>query len=89
MGHMAHDGNESVVVIGVQRQDVFTDSDTAYIFNGGTLNAFDPQYVSVPRLAEPAPNAAKWSARGRWHPMLARAPGRGLGLAASLIERLD
>jgi len=35
------------MLVGVQRQDVFTDSDTAYIFNGGTLNAFDPQYRNV------------------------------------------
>lgn len=38
---------EHELLAGVQYQDVFTDSDTAYIFNGGTLNAFDPQYDNV------------------------------------------
>ena len=38
---------EHELLAGVQYQDVFTDSDTAYIFNGGVLNAFDPQYQNV------------------------------------------
>ena len=43
---------EHELLVGVQRQDVFTDSDTAYIFNGGTLNAFDPQYQDVLSVEE-------------------------------------
>ena len=38
---------EHELLAGVQYQDVFTDSDTAYIVNGDVLNAFDPQYQNV------------------------------------------
>ena len=40
------------LLAGVQAQDVFTDSDTAYVFNGGTLNVFDPQYQNVPSVEQ-------------------------------------
>jgi len=40
------------LLAGVQVQDVFTDSDTAYVFNAGTLNAFDPQYQNVPSVEQ-------------------------------------
>ena len=40
------------VLAGVQYQDVLTDSDTAYLYAYGTLNAFDPQYTNVPSVAE-------------------------------------
>ena len=43
---------EHELLAGVQYQDVLTDSDTAYIFNGGTLNAFDPQYDNVLTVEE-------------------------------------
>ena len=40
------------LLAGVQAQDVFTDSDMAYVFNGGTLNVFDPQYQNVPSVEQ-------------------------------------
>jgi len=40
------------VLVGVQAQDVFTDSDTAYAFALGTLNVFDPQYQNVPSVEQ-------------------------------------
>ncbi|MAM39991.1 MAG: TonB-dependent siderophore receptor [Erythrobacter sp.] len=43
---------EHELLAGVQYQDVFTDSDTAYLADLGTLNAFDPQYAGVPSVAE-------------------------------------
>ncbi|MFK4004077.1 TonB-dependent siderophore receptor [Qipengyuania sp. NPDC077563] len=43
---------EHELLAGVQYQDVFTDSDTAYLADLGTLNAFDPQYAGVPTVAE-------------------------------------
>ncbi|MBB3032440.1 TonB-dependent siderophore receptor [Alteriqipengyuania lutimaris] len=43
---------EHELLVGVQAQDVFTDSDTAYVFNAGTLNVFDPQYQNVPSVEQ-------------------------------------
>ena len=43
---------EHEVLAGVQYQDVFTDSDTAYLAAFGTLNAFDPQYNNVPTVEQ-------------------------------------
>ncbi len=43
---------EHELLVGVQRQDVTTDSDTAYLSAAGTLNAFDPQYDDVLSVAE-------------------------------------
>jgi len=43
---------EHELLAGVQYQDVFTDSDTAYLADLGNLNAFDPQYTGVPSVAE-------------------------------------
>lgn len=43
---------EHELLAGVQYQDVFTDSDTAYLFAAGTLNAFDPQYENVLTVEE-------------------------------------
>ncbi|NYH97198.1 TonB-dependent siderophore receptor [Novosphingobium marinum] len=40
------------LLVGMQLQDVFTDSDTAYLFAAGTLNAFDPQYQNVLSVEE-------------------------------------
>ena len=40
------------LLVGVQRQDVFTDSDTAYLFAAGTLNAFDPTYAGAPTVEQ-------------------------------------
>ena len=38
---------EHEVLVGRKRQDVFTDSNAAPIYNGGTVNALDPQYRNV------------------------------------------
>ena len=35
-----------------QYQDVFTDSDTAYLYAAGVLNAFDPQYQNAPTVEQ-------------------------------------
>lgn len=43
---------EHELLAGVQYQDVFTDSDTAYLYAAGTLNAFDPQYEDVLTVEE-------------------------------------
>ena len=43
---------EHELLAGVQHQNVFTDSDTAYLANFRTLNAFDPQYENVPTVEE-------------------------------------
>ena len=40
------------LLVGVQTQDVFTDSDTAYVFNAGTLNVFNPQYTNAPTVEQ-------------------------------------
>jgi len=40
------------VLVGVQAQDVFTDSDTAYLFAAGTLNVFDPTYAGAPTVEQ-------------------------------------
>ena len=45
-------GIEHQVLGGVQYQDVMTDNDSAYIFNGGTINVFDPTYEDAPTEAE-------------------------------------
>ncbi len=51
-GEFATGPIEHEVLAGVQYQDVFTDSDTAYLFDFRTLNAFDPQYANVPTVDE-------------------------------------
>lgn len=43
---------EHELLAGVQHQNVFTDSDTAYLYAYRTLNAFNPQYLDVPTVAE-------------------------------------
>ena len=43
---------EHKLLAGVQRQDVFTDSDTAYLAVAGTLNAFDPTYAGAPTVEQ-------------------------------------
>lgn len=43
---------EHELLAGIQYQDVFTESDTAYLYGYRTLNAFDPQYLDVPSVAE-------------------------------------
>lgn len=43
---------EHELLAGVQHQNVFTDSDTAYLYAYRTLNAYNPQYLDVPTVAE-------------------------------------
>ena len=43
---------EHELLAGVQHQNIFTDSDTAYLYAYRTLNAFNPQYLDVPTVAE-------------------------------------
>ena len=43
---------EHELLAGVQHQNVFTDSNTAYLYAYRTLNAFNPQYLDVPTVAE-------------------------------------
>ena len=43
---------EHELLIGFQRQDVFTGSDSAYLFAAGVLNAFAPQYRDVLQVEE-------------------------------------
>ena len=40
------------LLVGVQRQDVFTDSDTAYLFAAGALNVFNPTYAGAPTVEQ-------------------------------------
>lgn len=51
-GEFATGALEHELLAGVQRQDVFTDSDTAYLYAYRTLNAFDPQYLDVPSVEQ-------------------------------------
>ena len=43
---------EHELLAGIQYQDVFTDSDTAYLYAAGVLNAFDPQYQNAPTVEQ-------------------------------------
>jgi iron complex outermembrane receptor protein len=46
---------EHELLVGVQRQDVFTDSDTAYLYAAGTLNVFNPTYAGAPTVEQVRP----------------------------------
>ena len=51
-GNVTTGAIEHELLAGVQYQDVFTDSDTAYLRGYRTLNVFDPQYRNVPSVDE-------------------------------------
>lgn len=51
-GEFATGPIEHELLAGIQYQDIFTDSDTAFLYAFRTLNAFDPQYLNVPSVEE-------------------------------------
>ncbi len=50
---------EHEILAGIQYQDVFTQSDTAFLYAYRTLNAFNPQYENVPSVEEVSQFKAK------------------------------